>query len=144
MILQITAGAVMGVLAAMQQDPQTPVNITQILIAFLTGAFGSNGIAKIVDSIGNVVEIRKLRKELAEAEATTDKKVAEVKAEANERIKLLENMLHDQKHQHEVELSRILQALIRDVEDPSLRRSLKKIQRDNDLKPQEGSDDTKQ
>lgn len=134
----------MGVLAAMQQDPQTPVNITQILIAFLTGAFGSNGIAKIVDSIGNVVEIRKLRKELAEAEATTDKKVAEVKAEANERIKLLENMLHDQKHQHEVELSRILQALIRDVEDPSLRRSLKKIQRDNDLKPQEGSDDTKQ
>lgn len=134
----------MGVLAATQQDPQTPVNITQILIAFLTGAFGSNGIAKIVDSIGNVVEIRKLRKELAEAEATTDKKVAEVKAEANERIKLLEKMLHDQKHQHEVELSRILQALIRDVEDPSLRRSLKKIQRDNDLKPQEGSDDTKQ
>lgn len=134
----------MGVLAATQQDPQTPVNITQILIAFLTGAFGSNGIAKIVDSIGNVVEIRKLRKELAEAEATTDKKVAEVKAEANERIKLLEKMLHDQKYQHEVELSRILQALIRDVEDPSLRRSLKKIQRDNDLKPQEGSDDTKQ
>lgn len=103
----IASGLLLGsAVALFQEGSRATVDWTPIVIAFFTGAFGSNGLAKIIESLWNTRTTGTLKKQLEESKRLYDEATLREKS-CQERISKLQHDMNEQHKRHQADIEKL-------------------------------------